>query len=86
MTKDYLNSLLNPQFISKPGKEKSMKCIKRGTVPSERIWQGECYNCNSVFEAKEGELEKIIIDPRENARMSKALCEVCNNYFWLYPK
>lgn len=87
MTKDYLKSFLNPQFISKPTKEKtSMKCIKRGTLPENRVWSGECNNCNSVFEALEGELKNIQNDHRENMRMAYEECEVCKSHFWLYPK
>ena len=36
-----------------------MKCIKRGTLPENRIWKGECHNCHSVYEALEGELVDI---------------------------
>lgn len=63
-----------------------MKCIRRGTAPQSRIWEGDCLNCNSKFEALEGELENIVSDPIDHARMANAKCEVCNAEFWLYPK
>ncbi len=62
-----------------------MQCIKRGTPPEQRVWEGDCYNCNSKFEALQGELVNIVSDPNDHTRMSKAKCEVCNKEFWLYP-
>jgi len=63
-----------------------MQCIKRGTPPDQRLWEGDCYNCNSKFEALEGELVNFVSDPKDHTRMAKAKCEVCNAEFWLYPK
>jgi len=62
-----------------------MKCIKKGKPPEQRLWQGECYHCNSIFEALEGELTNIQSDPRDNTRIGKAVCEVCNKDFVLHP-
>lgn len=62
-----------------------MKCIKRGTLPENRIWKGECHNCHSVYEALEGELTNIENDFRENARFARAMCEICKSNFVLYP-
>jgi hypothetical protein len=62
-----------------------MKCIKKGKPPEQRLWQGECYHCNSVFEALEGELSHIENDVRENTRFAKAMCEICKRDFFLHP-
>ena len=62
-----------------------MKCIKRGTLPEERIWKGECHNCHSVYEAREGELTNKENDFRDNYSFAKARCELCKYDFFLYP-
>jgi hypothetical protein len=62
-----------------------MKCIKRGTLPQERIWTGTCKNCHSIYEALEGELTKIENDIRENYSFARAKCELCKCDFFLYP-
>jgi len=49
-----------------------MQCIKRGTPPDQRVWAGDCYTCNSKFEALEGELVNIVSDPKDHTRMAKA--------------
>lgn len=54
-----------------------MKIIKTGTVPSERVWRGECRNCGSVVEAREGELKHITHDQREAISFSWEICPVC---------
>jgi hypothetical protein len=62
-----------------------MKCIKRGTLPQERIWTGTCNNCRSIYEALEGELT-IENDIRENYSFARAKCELCKYDFFLYPQ
>jgi hypothetical protein len=63
-----------------------MKCIKKGTLPENRIWKGECHNCHSVYEALEGELVDIKGDHRNNhSTFAKAKCELCKYDFFLYP-
>ena len=62
-----------------------MKCIKRGTLPQERIWTGTCKNCHSIYEAREGELT-IENDIRENYSFARAKCELCEYDFFLYPQ
>ena len=61
-----------------------MKCIKRGIPPEKRVWIGDCYNCDSKYEALEGELGNIQFDSRDYTRRAQARCEVCNKDFWLY--
>lgn len=63
-----------------------MKCIKRGTPPQKRTWMGHCLYCGSIFEAFEGELENIVTDAIDHARMAKSKCEICEQEFWLFPK
>ena len=62
-----------------------MKCIKRGTHPSERIWVGKCNNCKSEFEAKQAEIT-VKYSEREGYEYAIESCEVCQGNFTLYPK
>jgi hypothetical protein len=62
-----------------------MKCIKKGTLPENRIWKGECNYCHSVYEACEGELTNKGNDLRESYSFAKAKCELCKYDFFLYP-
>jgi hypothetical protein len=54
-----------------------MEITRKGTVPSERTWVGECRSCKSEAIASEGELSNIINDTRENYRFSWEVCPVC---------
>jgi hypothetical protein len=47
---------------------------------------GHCLYCGSIFEAFEGELENIVTDSIDHARMAKSKCEICEQEFWLFPK
>ena len=66
-----------------------MKIIKRGVIPSERVWSGHCITCKSQVEAVESEITHIIHDPREGSHACEK-CPVCNegtfNGLYLYPR
>lgn len=67
-----------------------MEIIKRGNVPSERIWQGTCRACKSIVRAKQSELTNIRDEQRENTQFSWEVCPVCKigpyGGLLLYPK
>lgn len=52
-----------------------MKVIKRGVIPSEKLYRGRCRTCDSIIEATHDEL-KHTSDQRDGDYHS-ALCPVC---------
>jgi len=54
-----------------------MKIIKRGTLPSERLWRGTCRSCGSIVEGTEDEMHDIQHDSREGYSFSWNECPVC---------
>jgi len=61
-----------------------MTIIKQGKVPGDRVWRGTCFNCSSVMEALEKELN-ISTDIREAGMFAHTKCPVCKSNFTMYP-
>lgn len=55
-----------------------MKITKKGTLASERIWEGTCRSCKSEAEAQESEMTHITFDQREGSSFSWERCPVCS--------
>lgn len=53
-----------------------MKITKRGTPKTDRIWKGQCRQCESEAEAKESEMTRIVHDQRDGS-FSWEVCPVC---------
>lgn len=53
-----------------------MKITYVGIPARDRIWVGECNNCESRAEAKQSELNHITNDPRDGS-FSWEKCPVC---------
>lgn len=62
-----------------------MRIIKRGTPPTERLWQGRCVTCNSEIEAMEQELNKPEYYQRDNTHLARGTCPVCCMQMIFYP-
>lgn len=54
-----------------------MEIIKKGTPPSERIWEGECRKCGTVARCKQSELN-VVHDDQRDGPYSWLKCPVCN--------
>jgi hypothetical protein len=65
--------------------EATMKIIRKGKLPSEDMFEGECYNCHSILQEKRGEL-KVQYDQRDNDSFAHAKCPVCGESAVLHPK
>jgi len=61
-----------------------MRLIKKGVPPKERIWEGTCGACGSIFEASEGEL-KVQHVQRDGAFATET-CSICYSKMWFYPR
>lgn len=63
-----------------------MKIIKRGVIPSERIYRGRCNTCDSIIEATHDELKHTSC--QRDGEFHKGFCPVCvsggNIYFEEY--
>lgn len=53
-----------------------MKIIKKGQLPEERVYVGECDNCHTVMEAKQSELR---YNAWRNEGCYFANCMLCNS-------
>lgn len=61
-----------------------MEIIKKGKLPEERIWNGECYNCRTVVKAKENELN--VTHDLLNGLFGSHTCPLCKKTMYFYPK
>lgn len=61
-----------------------MKIISKGTPKAERVWRGTCYDCKSVVEAMEGELNTHC-DQRDGWYADAVKCPVCTKMMHFYP-
>lgn len=61
-----------------------VKILKRGKLPSERLFRCECRQCNTQFEfeAKEAQRDN---DPREGT-FYRIPCPLCSYMVYVYPK
>lgn len=62
-----------------------MRVIKRGTIPENIPWFGECRKCTSEIEAEQGEL-KVEMCPRERYKFAHHACPVCGHPMLFHPK
>jgi hypothetical protein len=60
-----------------------MEIIKQGKLPEDRMWQGECFTCNTMAKAKQSEL-KVTYEQRDGPIGTHA-CPVCNKTMHFYP-
>ena len=60
-----------------------MEIIKKGKLPEERLWQGECNNCHTIARAKEKELD-LTHCPRDGS-FGRANCPLCKQDIYFYP-
>lgn len=54
-----------------------MKIIKKGTPPSDKVYEGTCRSCKTVVEFKQSE-GKVTHDQRDGNFVS-VRCPVCNS-------
>jgi hypothetical protein len=60
-----------------------MEIIKKGKLPEERLWQGECKNCNTIARAKEKELD--LTHYQQDGLFGRANCPLCKQSIYFYP-
>ena len=61
-----------------------MQIIKRGVIPAERKWRGNCFHCSSIMEAKQSEL--TIQSNQRDGEWATTKCPVCGSPMNFYPK
>lgn len=61
-----------------------MEIIRKGELPEEKVWRGECSYCKTVVEAKQKELE-VTYDQRDGSYGS-AKCPLCKKVMNFYLK
>lgn len=57
-----------------------MRVIHRGTLPSDRLYEGTCTSCGTQVEYKKGEAQ-VSPDQRDNGA-TYVHCPVCNGFIW----
>lgn len=62
-----------------------MKIISRGVPPADKVYRGQCHNCNTVAEAKASELTIHPATQRDSA-WAITNCPVCDKNMVFYEK
>lgn len=60
-----------------------MEIIKKGKLPEEQIFEGDCYYCNSLIRAKQKEIE--VTHCQRDGTYGSGQCPVCKTNMTFYP-